>query len=145
MLVHLLFWQHPSSMVKCSFEGTLLNGRNANWSKLWVLTGSKCSDSMLLTMKLYIDPNSIPKEVTSSKLCRLLDMSYPTLRSWMLTGRISTGRKVFHNRVFTKAEVIKALRLDRQPTTAGKRWCSVILSKRKWHTNWRGKRLKREP
>jgi hypothetical protein len=69
-------------------------------------------------MKAHIKIADLPNEMPQSQVLKHLDICYPTLCRWMETGRISKGRKVFHHRVFTKAEVVKALKTPAKPTVA---------------------------
>jgi predicted site-specific integrase-resolvase len=57
-----------------------------------------------------INFEQVPEQMTRSQLVKLLDITYPTLDRWIRIGRISKGTKIFSNRIYTKAEVMKALR-----------------------------------
>jgi hypothetical protein len=60
--------------------------------------------------KIKID--DLPDEMTRNELLRLTAMSPLTLRAWIAKGKLSPGRKVYSNRLWTKAEVAEALGLE---------------------------------
>jgi DNA-binding transcriptional MerR regulator len=60
--------------------------------------------------QININTAALPAEMTRTEVVKILGITYTTLEYWIAKGRISPGRKVFSNRVFTKAEVIKALK-----------------------------------
>ena len=56
--------------------------------------------------------DDLPAEMTRNELLRLTAMSPLTLKAWVAKGKLSPGRKVYSNRLWTRAEVAKALGLD---------------------------------